>query len=155
MEDQYNKNQGEPESEVLKKMNRSNVFHTPEHYFEKLPVLISDQIHKKTTTDSVHNWMPARVAAFSGLVLVAIVAGWFYFSGVKSENSSSPVLSYDDLVGSGMVSEMDESMLMEEYAAQTNIASGMNQTQVVSNQELIKEYLIENNTDITLIINEL
>jgi hypothetical protein len=155
VEDQFNNNQGEPESEVLKNMNRSNVFHTPEHYFEKLPVFVSDQIHKKTKTDQVHNWMPARIAAFSGLVLVAIVAGWIYFSGVETEKSSNPVLSYDDLVGSGMVSEMDESMLMEEYAAQTNNASGMNQTEVVSNQELIKEYLIENNTDITLIINEL
>ena len=153
MENQLNNNSEDADfkSDLLKQMKKENVFYTPENYFEKLPSNISDRIHKKSTTPELAKvWSPVRILSYSTLAVLIVVAGWFYFSNPASEKIAPSVLTYEDLDKSGIVSEMDETMLMEEYTVAANA-----QIDVVENQEVFKEYLIDNNTDITLIINEL
>ena len=157
MENQLNNNTEDADfkSDVLKHMKKENVFQTPEHYFEKLPVSVSDRIHSGAGKSTNIGWSPVRILSYSTLTALLVVAGWFYFSNPAAEKVAPSVLTYEYLDKSGMVTEMDETMLMEEYVAQQNAESTDLQTEAVDNQEILKEYLIENNTDITLIINEL
>lgn len=146
-----NSNSDETESSGLKHLSRRNVFHTPEYYFVKLPVQVADSIHRNAPN---RNWNMARVISLTGLAAVLIVAVSFYFTGSNFEKETSTELSYDDLLNSGMVAEMDENLLFEEYEFITS-EKIISNTEIEDDAEHLKEYLIESNTDITLIINEL
>ncbi len=157
MENIQNRNESNPEQEsaLLNSINRNNVFQTPEHYFEKLPVAIVDTIHNGNSVIPGRKWAPAGLLTLTGFAVVAVVAGIFYFSNLKTEKTISPVLSYEQIVSSGVVADLDETMLFEELDSRIPTEKEAAQIQNTEENEHLKEYLIENNTDITLIINEL
>ncbi len=155
MKDQFNHNENNSStnSPILRKLGRHTVFQTPEHYFEKLPASISEKIHEGKSGVTSNKWIPAKVLAFAVVVLVVILSGVFYFNHQDEKQAFTPILSYDDIIGSGMVSQMDETLLLEVYESGVEI----NDSATISTTETnhLQDYLIENNTDITLIINEL
>ena len=157
MENQQNRNENNPEQEsaLLNSINRNNVFQTPEHYFEKLPVAIADTIHKGNTVIPGRTWAPAGLLTLTGIAVLAVVAGVFYFTNFITDKAVSPVLSYEEIVSSGVVAELDETMLFEELDSRIPSDNEVVEIQNTEENEHLKEYLIENNTDITLIINEL
>ena len=69
---------------------------------------------------------------------------------MSDQKTTLSVWSYDDLVGSGI--QIDEVMILEAYEKESGnniLKNNGNETQH------LKDYLIENNTDISLIIHEL
>jgi len=153
VENNTNRNENNPKHTLLDTISKGNVFHTPEHYFEKLPVAVADSIHKGAEPAAQRNWVPARIFALAGLA--AIVAGILYFKNPSNEKSSDSVLSYEEVVNSGVVAELDEVMIYDELDSRTPTEKEATQSEITAENDHLKEYLIENNTDIALIINEL
>ncbi|MDQ3052234.1 MAG: hypothetical protein M3Q95_15255 [Bacteroidota bacterium] len=153
------KNQENPNDNVsplatpgLDRIGQANVFQTPANYFEKLPVILTDRIHRAPVQQ---NLLTSRMFIVAITTMIAIVAGVLYFVNYTNEKTVAPQLTSDEIIDSGVFAEMDEFMLVEAFQTELYTESEALQPEMnpVSNQ--MEEYLIENNTDITLIINEL
>ncbi|MBL0342816.1 MAG: hypothetical protein IPP71_19155 [Bacteroidetes bacterium] len=135
---------------------KKNVFLTPDNYFEKLPLEISDKIQSGKTLQGkfglVQNHLNRRLLTAFMVLVVTIAGGILYWNKTQNPNQSETVLSYEDLINSDFVSELDESMLVDAYMSETiNTDEDLNEV----DNTILEDYLIENNTDITLIINDL
>ena len=126
-----NKELHHPDDSRLRKMaGQGPEFRTPAGYFDQFPAAISERIAKPVTGKGIIT-MP-RIAVLVPLMLVVVAAVYY--------------LTYDEIVSSGYVSDFDEQTLyLEATAVQT----------YDSDYYEYKNYLIENNIDITLIISEL
>lgn len=142
-------NQNSPESEsfpFLQKAERKNPFTTPDGYFEKLPLNIADKLAAPTAP----LFSTPRLVFIAGMLASVLVAGMWYFSGNTQQVSENQVvLSYDDLP----VSSIEDELVLDAFADVETSAedddAGTDET------DTYHDYLIENNTDISLIINEL
>lgn len=134
---------------------RQNIFKTPENYFELLPIQISDRIQSgKSVRETTAAFVFSKLHLITTLGIVAclIAGGIFYLNLSNSGSKSEQILSSDDLINAGIVTEIDENILIEEYA---ELSTTSQESQKVAQNISLEDYLIENNTDITLIINEL
>ena len=149
MENQYNNNENNS-GDLFKDRNRQNVFQTPDDFFEKLPGKISDRIRSDVPVSTSTVFTTPKLIGIAACLAVVIIAGMFYVNTLNDQHATATVWSYDDLIGSGI--QMDEGLILEAYepeSATGNIDKNGNETQH------LQDYLIENNTDISLIINEL
>jgi len=140
-----NKELHHPDDSRLRKMaGQGPEFRTPAGYFDQFPAAISERIAKPVTGKGIIT-MP-RIAVLVPLMLV-VVAAVYYLTSIQQESGqSASYLTYDEIVSSGYVSDFDEQTLyLEATAVQT----------YDSDYYEYKNYLIENNIDITLIISEL
>ena len=147
MEDQYDNNTNK--GKLFGGTTRNNIFKTPDDYFEKLSVNIADRIHVGEPRAS-QKLVTLKRLAITACVSVVIVSGLFYMNSMRDQKATLSVWSYDDLVGSGI--QIDEVMILEAYEKES--ANNILKNNGTETQHL-KDYLIENNTDISLIINEL
>jgi len=151
--DSINHNEDFSENDVLSGLKRKDVFSVPANYFEKLPIEISDKISsQKTAEKGVLFTFPKLVMAAAVVIAVIVTGSMYYLNSGKSEKSQV-VLTYDDLIQSGIAYEYDDLMLMEHYYSFQNGDNPVNDSANVHNS--MNDYLIEDNIDITLIINEL
>jgi len=134
-------------------IERKNVFSTPSEYFDQLPDQISNKISALTSRESGLLFNQHRLLFATAIVIAAIFTGSLYFINSGSDEKSHVILSYDDLIGSGMVDEFENSMLIEHYISLQS--ESLSEHSDTSNKSSMNEYLIENDIDITLIINEL
>jgi len=134
---------------------KRNVFTAPVNYFDKLPLEIADKIHSgRNNTAGVFRLSMPRLIGFATIIAVAITGSVFLYTANNSKILSEPMLSYNDLLNSELVSDLDETMLFEAYSESNDLSDNQN-VQAQSEITELEDYLIENNTDITLIINEL
>ena len=144
---QNNQNNPEPESfPFLQKAGRTNPFTTPEGYFEKLPLDIAD----KMAAPSAPLFSTPKLIFIAGMLASVLVAGMWYFSGNTGQSAENQVvLSYDDLPVSAIEDELVLDAFVDVSTATDDEDSGSDDS------DTYHDYLIENNTDISLIINEL
>lgn len=145
--DQNTQNSHESESfPFLQKAERKNPFNTPDGYFEKLPLNIAD----KLAAPSAPLFSTPRLVFIAGMLASVLVAGMWYFSGNTQQVSGNQVvLSYDDLP----VSSIEDELVLDAFADVET--SSEDDEAGTDDNETYHDYLIENNTDISLIINEL
>lgn len=147
-------NENAPESGVLKSITKSNVFSVPENYFEKLPSAISGHIQANTHKPGLFSNSVVRWVSLTGMAVIILAAGMFYFN--RSENTNpDPVLSSEQLVNSGELATIDDALLYEELQSRKVSDTEAEELALREGNEHFEEYLIENNTDINLIITEL
>lgn len=140
------------DSPILKKMNRESPFKVPDGYFDSFPTIISERI---STQKSKPGWIiflqnvfqPKYVVAML-VFAVALTSGVVYFNQHPTAADQEIILSYDDLNKSNYIDQMDENDLTDAYTAN---ADGDKSTQ---NNSEIENYLIDNQTDISIIENE-
>lgn len=132
----------------LSKMSRQHPFTAPDGYFDSLPTIITERI----TAEKEKPWLtkvfeqllqPKFTAALAALVLAA--GAWWYL-GDRIQPSNEIALTYTDLAESEFFYDLDEQLLVEELAENTSSETG--------NTDL-ENYLLENETDIDNLINEL
>jgi hypothetical protein len=137
---------------TLSKMSRQHPFIAPDGYFDSLPTIISERITAEKEKPFWVTWrtIVLRPRLTAALVSVLMVAGaWWYFSnrtGNNQNGSEEIAVTYADIVESGIFYEWDELLLVEELAA--------NSTDEPESTDM-ENYLIENETDINNLINEL
>lgn len=138
---------------LLKKMSRENPFKVPDGYFDSFPTLISEKI---ASSHSKPGWIiflknvlqPKYVVAMF-VFAAALTSGIVYFNQHPAAKDQEMILSYDDLTNSNYIAQFDESDLIEAYNSNSET------DKVNENNSEIENYLIDNQTDISLIENEL
>lgn len=157
MKNNNNLPENDPELDLagISGQGRQNIFKTPENYFELLPIQISDRIQSgKSVRGTAATFVFTKLRLITTLAIVTclIAGGIFYLNLSNSGSKSELILSSDDLINTGIVTEIDENLLIEEYA---ELSTTSQESQKVAQNNSLEDYLIENNIDITLIINEL
>jgi hypothetical protein len=126
---------------------RENVYRVPDGYFNELPGMISDRISDSNARVPAYGRWSVRLA-LAGLAGLVLSTGIWYFNQHQEMETVTPQLTYDFLVESGTWYELDEHLIVEELS-----------DEVIDRQQdpedNYDDYLIEHNTDINLIINEL
>ena len=131
----------------LEKARRKNLFTVPEGYFNQLPGAIADQINAgKLPVTYGRNYKPV-VLGLSLILAIALMFGVNYFRTIENKEVSQPVISYQDI----HLTELEDEDIYDEITVE-DLADTTVQDAVKSE---MYDYLIENNTDISLIINEL
>ena len=131
----------------LEKAGRKNLFTAPEGYFNQLPGAIADQINAgKQPVTYARNYKPVFLG-LSLILAIALILGVNYFRTIENKEVSQPVISYQDI----HLTELEDQVIYDEITVE-DLADTTIQDAVKSE---MYEYLIENNTDISLIINEL
>jgi hypothetical protein len=137
----------DPGENLRKMAGNENIFRTPENYFEKLPVQISDAIHSHPA-HNVGVFKPAYLV-YTMLFIFTVLAGTWYLSRNRESEKQLSAITYIDFSESEMITSIDENILIEELTALNSTSQSTN-----ANSEL-QEYLIENNLDVTILTNEL
>jgi hypothetical protein len=127
------------ENSLPENLKGKNPFEVPETYFEKLHASVHDKIIRKKSP----SWKKIFRPAFAIPALILVAALIFFFQKFSEKNIVE--LCADDLKNSSFLMNVEEYILMDYIAAQEENHSDYN----------IKQYLIENNIDITEIENEL
>lgn len=136
----------------LDRIGKTNVFHTPEGYFEKFPGNLADHIH---AVPSSRTFFTTRQYILAVTAMIAVIAGVLYFVNFTDEKTSEPKLTSEEIIDSGILADMDEFILIEAFQSELNQDTGILDTDTLAGTTDFEDYLIENNTDIILIINEL
>ena len=147
-------NEGAEESKVLKQAGHQQVFQAPPGYFEKLPAEIASKISRPNGS-GIYNRIPVRVMATLTCLGVIIAAGILFFRLPGDHEKASADFTYEDLYASGMYTQMDESLLMDVITVPGNTETEVIPAGSGTEEQHLQDYLIENNTDINLIISEL
>ncbi|HMT29516.1 MAG TPA: hypothetical protein PKD91_09585 [Bacteroidia bacterium] len=161
MEKNFNPSENDPQFGLPENQNpgKRNVFSTPADYFEKLPLEVSDKIHSGKTSDSVFrlfsiNFTVPKLVGISAVIVVVVAGSLIFKNNNDNKRIHETTLSFDDIVNTEYVAEIDESILFDAYSSTTiPIDSAAHSTDAEITD--LQEYLIENNTDLALIINEL
>lgn len=136
----------------IDRIGKTNVFQTPEGYFEKFPGNLADHIH---AAPSNRNFISSRLYVLAVTAMIAVIAGVLYFVNFTGEKASDPQLTSQEIIDSGVLAEMDEFILVEAFQIEFNQETGITDSDSLAGITDFEDYLIENNTDISLIINEL
>jgi hypothetical protein len=132
----------------------ANPYHVPDGYFENLTEQINDKIHASNPSaiKSVFgiNLPVMKIAAAAGMIAIA-VSLLYFLTGKPEQGTADAVITYEQLYHSDMMDELDESLLINSYISDAEDAGD----ETGSDSNDMDDYLIENNIDLSLIINEL
>ena len=126
-------------------------FTVPDGYFESLPLRIQDRIASGRKT--ARPWALRPVVSLSlavAVVAVFLLTRQLLWTDGQQNATQAPALTADEISQSGFLGTLDEHSLMELMDA--------DQDPVASATDLdaaIKDYLLENRVDITLLTNQL
>src|SRR5689334_16603861 len=133
--EKLNQHNEEFESEALKRVGKENVFSTPEGYFDNLPLSVSDKLHEFRHGEkqpAFLNPVVFRIAAIAVVALMVMLS--VYYLKPDSNYKMQADITTDDLIGTGMISEFDESLLVEIWS-DSEIASTTDSSAVSASHE--------------------
>lgn len=133
-------------------IKNKNNFSVPKDYFDYLPVEIMDKIHMESKQKTYFYFFKPSITIPSLAVLSAVIIFLVFFFN-KDIPSNELVLSETEvrqIINNHELYNIDETSITEQYLS-LNIS---NDNEMNISDEEIKSYL-EENTDVTNIINEL
>lgn len=141
---------------ALYSLEKENPFAVPNDYFDELPLLIQGRIISEKQKPSVIEWLLAniftpRLAYVSIVVIVLAIGGSLLWKNNISSTESTLVDASVNLVVEE-VQNIDESALTDELI---NSNVSLDVEDKGNNKEQIINYLMENNIEVSSIINEL
>ncbi|MEP7168810.1 MAG: hypothetical protein ABI855_05520 [Bacteroidota bacterium] len=141
------------DSPILKKMSRENPFKVPDGYFDSFPTIISERIASHKSKPGwiifLQNVFQPKYVVAMFVFAVALTSGVVYFNQQTTIPNQEIILSYDDLNKSNYIDQMDENDLADAYTSNADADKS------TENNTEIENYLIDNQTDISIIENEL
>lgn len=146
----------------LLKIKRKNSFSVPDDYFETLPNIIQErciQIKKESVWSIFFKYLLKPQYSLSLALVIAVLALGIQRFGVNESDyrAAAPnkeiFITAEDLSNSYYINEFDENMLVENVTLNVSTLKYTKNTK--TELENIENYLIENNTDVSLIISEL
>jgi hypothetical protein len=143
----HNQPEDHEEENFLPGNGKQNPFSTPEGYFEKLPYEIADRVHT-SKSGTIQSILSFKTIMISGVAAMLLVVAMFLIN--KRNEVYKHELTAEDITTSVLMTEIEESVIIDELQS-----SSFAEVTPVAENEHIHDYLIENQTDITLIINEL
>lgn len=137
---------------LLKSMSGETPFRAPAGYFDSLPTLISEKISAQNSKPwwsiFIQNIFQPKYVVAACVFGVAVISGVVYFNQPENIKDIEIILSYEDVSNSAYMDDLDESLLVEELSKYDN-------TSYDEQSKDIENYLIDSQTDISLIENEL
>ncbi len=130
-------------------IKKENNFSVPKDYFEYLPVEIMERVQMGSKREKVSifklSFAIPSLAVLCGIIILLI----FFLKNeiILSENEIELIINNPELYN------MDEYKITEEYLSMNISDESLTNNETISEEE-IKSYL-EDNTDVTTIINEL
>ena len=152
--DNNHKNQSDWEEELknaplLEKLHNDQPYEAPAGYFDSLAFNVMSRISEEGNLNSksaairplfnYRNWIISSVA------VAAVIAAFLLFNKQKQE-SKMIAMNYDSICNSGLVNDLDESLLIDVLSEETSVNS------VSENQDL-ENFLLETSTEDALINN--
>lgn len=143
----------------LEDLKKENPFQVPENYFDSLGSRISDRIVSNTSQKEAPVFAFARlkpILIYTGSIAAVVL---FIYMGVSffSKDVDHPALvaqtSSQDLNEYAIVSGIDEATLLENFPQETEVAADT--TDHIKNKDKIIDYLVDQNIDISTIVDEL
>ncbi len=129
----------------LFKIKKENAFSVPENYFETLPSLIQERC---VQSKKQFSWRQLLLRpAYSVSFLICLLAGFItisYYVGQNQKTAESKLFASADSLA---IEDFEESEIIESIAYDVN--------EKTSNNQEVEDYLIEQNIEVTQIINEL
>jgi hypothetical protein len=143
---------------TLAGLSRENPFTVPDHYFDTLHASIQDRISAENQPPAWVVWLAALTQPRVSVSLAAACVVLLFVVNNISDNSrtTQPVVALnevtlDDLDVSGYLDAIGESEVVESY-----LTSGAGTADPVTDeQKALENYLLENNIDLSSLINEL
>jgi len=141
---------------TLSKIKRDNPFEVPEGYFENLPRLVSDRIKEHSTSHTVpiRTLVVRWTAIAASIALIAAVAFVLNNNTAPTVNTDLALLDAEE-IAEALVSDgayaVDEEDLVEMLIEEDEFYAGDEE----SSSDDIIDYLIDNDIDLSTIINEL
>jgi len=135
------------EENFLPGNGKQNPFSVPGGYFEKLPYEITDRVHTDKS-GTIQTILSFKTIMVSGVAAVLLIVAMFLIN--KKNDVYKHELTAEDITTSVLMTDIEESVIIDELQAPS-----FAEVTTVAENEPIHDYLIENQTDITLIINEL
>ncbi len=134
----------------LSSLPKKNAFTSPENYFEKLTVNISNKVHaekQKTWWQLIFETLVQPKFAVASVALSLLVGGYLYNQkqNVVNAQLEMTATNINNLSDDEILSQLDETVLAD--------VMDDNATDATANDEV--DYLIDNHTDLNSIINEL
>jgi hypothetical protein len=132
----------------LRAAGKKNPFSTPESYFDELPSVVATRIH----SNKHHriNWIP-RLAVIAGVLAGAVIlVNWYITREAVPTTQTAYEITSEHITESGYLFEMDEHLLVEALSIES-----IENEFITNESEELQDFLIDNTTDINLIINEL
>lgn len=131
---------------------KKDSFTVPENFFEKFPVMVSDKIHAQKNKSWWSELANVILKPAYALPVVAIIAfGTYTYLNNQTIITPAEILSVtvEDLSKDEILSQLDENIITDEIASITPEENLTTETTDIEN------YLIDNNTDINTLANEL
>jgi hypothetical protein len=125
-------------------------FVIPEGYFEQLPLMITSRIGEEENKGRKSVIIQMFLYGVSIAAMFIVISGMTYImsDGTKSLASS---ISTEDIIESGVLYDTEESILTE-CLTDDQLASLSSSAE---EKKVIEEYLVEDNTDISSMLNDL
>jgi hypothetical protein len=143
----------------LDDLKKENPFQVPENYFDSLGSRISDRIVANVSPQKVpaHTFVRLKPVMIYTASIAALAL--FIYLGVSffSKDVDHPALvaqtSSQDLNEYAIISGIDEATLLENFPQETSTA--VDSTEHIKNKDKIIDYLVNENIDISTIVDEL
>lgn len=142
----------------IEDLKKSNPFQVPENYFDSLGNKITDRVETQAADKKVFFFDSVRlkpILSFAGgfmslaFLIYLSVSIFQTYSGQSGKTLNHEIGNFNEF---SIVSELDQTLLLEEFSAQNNVAGDSLHSE---NRETIIEYLVKQDIDISTIIDEL
>ena len=126
-----------------------NPYTAPDGYFEKLSSKISDEIHSGPVNAKI-SWFNVKSPLLKLAMVFVLISSLFFYLDNKNDKEPNTyiVLTVDEIYNSNLFDELDENVLIESYTVLPDVNE-----RNASND--VEDFLINNNVELSLIINEL
>lgn len=131
---------------MLYSVGKENPFRVPENYFDTLPISIANKITEKRETSPWIHFFLKKETIYT-VSLGCIIAFFVIFFPIISTHYNDSKLSVSDYVIEEKYSSFDEDMLVSFLTE--------NEENKASDNDYLMDYLLHNDTDINLIMEEL
>ena len=127
-----------------------NPFVEPDGYFNSLPDQVNEKIHsgKNTSQQTIFHFIPGAVKIAFAFVIVAIGSYTYFNLNYTSKSNSSPQLVLNNFDSFSFVSELEESDIIDAYTSISPVTEPQP-------DNALEDFLLENNVEDYLILNEL
>lgn len=131
---------------------KKDSFTVPENFFEKFSVIVSDKVQAQKNKSWLDVLMQSVLKPVYALPVVAVIAfgSYKYLQPTNPVATTEAVVTVEDLSQDEIISQLDENIITDEVA---DLTTEDNTTS--SETSDIENYLIDNNTDINTLANEL
>lgn len=145
----FNINDKEWEEELkdavtLRNLTQESSFNAPGDYFDSLPSNIMEKIAASERNAVVRPLFSLRNLLIPSLAVAAVVLALFIFGKGNHKESKLVAMNYDDIYNTGLVSDLDENLLMDALSEEASTTTSSGTTDM-------ENYLIEASTDEALI----